>query len=85
MECLRMFSTKDSHWCRNCDQSILNPIVAVGMTNNEVASKIEEGYRMPKPSTDPLCPDSIYDIMMECWRKEYSDRPTFAYLSVSDN
>ncbi|XP_032236190.2 tyrosine-protein kinase SRK2 [Nematostella vectensis] len=48
-----------------------------GMTNAEVLSQVERGYRMPKP---PNASDSFYAIMLECWKKNEADRPTFEYL-----
>ncbi len=36
-----------------------------GMSNKEVVSKLEQGYRMPCPSG---CPDSLYKIMTDCWK-----------------
>lgn len=29
---------------------------------------------MPKPVN---CSDPLYDLMMDCWKKEEQDRPTF--------
>ena len=37
-----------------------------GMTNAEVLHQVEHGYRMPSP---PGCPPTLYDIMLECWKK----------------
>lgn len=48
-----------------------------GMTNGEVLAKVEQGYRMPIP---PGCPDPLYQIMLDCWRAEPEERPTFEYL-----
>ena len=48
-----------------------------GMSNYEVLEKVPQGYRMPPPSG---CPDSLYQIMMECWRDDPSMRPTFETL-----
>lgn len=48
-----------------------------GMTNAEVLHQVEHGYRMPCP---PGCPKPLYDIMLECWRKEEMERPTFETL-----
>lgn len=47
------------------------------MTNAEVLSQVERGYRMPMP---PNCNRSIYEIMLECWHKDPNRRPTFATL-----
>lgn len=38
----------------------------LGMTNAEVLSQVEHGYRMPMP---PNCTPALYEIMLECWHK----------------
>ncbi|XP_067934392.1 tyrosine-protein kinase Src42A-like [Watersipora subatra] len=48
-----------------------------GMTNAQVLHQVELGYRMPLP---PGCPPSLYEIMLECWKKEEAERPTFETL-----
>jgi len=48
-----------------------------GMTNAEVLAQVERGYRMPKPMDTP---DALYGIMLECWKKNEWERPTFDYL-----
>ncbi|XP_070555641.1 tyrosine-protein kinase Yes-like [Ptychodera flava] len=48
-----------------------------GMMNREVLEQVERGYRMPKPQN---CPDSLYDLLLECWNKDPSRRPTFEFL-----
>ena len=48
-----------------------------GMTNAEVLHQVDHGYRMPCP---PGCPKNLYEIMLECWRKEEMERPTFETL-----
>ncbi|XP_049818027.1 tyrosine-protein kinase Src42A [Aethina tumida] len=48
-----------------------------GMTNAEVLHQVEHGYRMPQP---PNCPQSLYDIMLECWNRDPMKRPTFETL-----
>ena len=48
-----------------------------GMTNGEVLARVEQGYRMPPP---PACPDPLYQIMLECWKTDPEERPTFEYL-----
>ena len=48
-----------------------------GMTNNEVLTRVEQGYRMPCPSG---CPEQLYNIMIECWRDDPAARPTFETL-----
>ncbi|XP_064624330.1 tyrosine-protein kinase Src42A-like [Lineus longissimus] len=48
-----------------------------GMTNAEVLHQVEHGYRMPCP---PGCPPALYEIMLECWKKDELERPTFETL-----
>lgn len=48
-----------------------------GMTNGEVLYKIQQGYRMPQPQG---CPDKLYAIMQNCWKKDPDSRPTFHTL-----
>ncbi|XP_054741164.1 uncharacterized protein LOC129246396 isoform X2 [Anastrepha obliqua] len=48
-----------------------------GMTNAEVLTQVEHGYRMPAP---PSCEPRLYEIMLECWHKDPMRRPTFETL-----
>ena len=48
-----------------------------GLTNAQTLAKVERGYRMPCP---PNCPDSLYQIMLDCWKANAQERPTFEYL-----
>ena len=48
-----------------------------GMSNAEVLQQLERGYRMPCP---PNTPESLYQIMLDCWKKNAMDRPTFEAL-----
>ncbi|XP_070705499.1 tyrosine-protein kinase FRK [Pempheris klunzingeri] len=47
------------------------------MTNYQVVQRVPQGYRMPCP---PNCPKVMYDIMMDCWKQDEQDRPTFETL-----
>nr|prf protein src [Avian sarcoma virus] len=38
-----------------------------GMGNGEVLDRVERGYRMPCP---PECPESLHDLMCQCWRRD---------------
>ena len=48
-----------------------------GMSNAEVLQQLERGYRMPCP---PNTPENLYQIMLDCWKKNPADRPTFEAL-----
>ena len=43
----------------------------------ELRNYLEKGQRLERP---PLCPQSIYDLMLPCWELLYQDRPTFSDL-----
>lgn len=47
------------------------------MSNYQVVQRVPQGYRMPSP---PNCPKVLYDIMMDCWKENDQDRPTFETL-----
>lgn len=49
----------------------------IGMSNSDVMLKVQEGYRLPKPST---CPYILYEMMQNCWEEEPESRPTFQAL-----
>ena len=57
--------------------SLIDISAPPGMTNAEVLHQVEHGYRMPCP---PGCPQALYDIMGECWKKDEMERPTFETL-----
>ena len=48
-----------------------------GMSNAEVLQNLDKGYRMPCPVTTP---ESLYQIMLDCWKRNPADRPTFEAL-----
>ncbi|XP_053309182.1 tyrosine-protein kinase HCK [Spea bombifrons] len=48
-----------------------------GMSNVEVITALERGYRMPCP---PNCPGEFYNVMQQCWQQNPEQRPTFEYL-----
>ena len=48
-----------------------------GMKNEEVKTKVKEGYHMPHLSQ---CPDPLYQIMLNCWKTVPEERPTFESL-----
>ncbi|OWK03089.1 SRC [Cervus elaphus hippelaphus] len=58
---------------------IVTEYMSKGMVNREVLDQVERGYRMPCP---PECPESLHDLMCQCWRKDPEERPTFEYLQA---
>ena len=52
-------------------------ILYFGMSGAEVLQQLERGYRMPCP---PNTPESLYQIMLDCWKRNPADRPTFEAL-----
>ncbi|XP_074541470.1 tyrosine-protein kinase FRK-like [Halichoeres trimaculatus] len=74
------FSIKSDVWSFGI---LLHEIMTFGqmpypsMTNMQVVNRVTSGYRMPCP---PGCPKVIHDIMMDCWKQNEQDRPTFETL-----
>ncbi|XP_056336742.1 tyrosine-protein kinase fynb isoform X2 [Danio aesculapii] len=50
-----------------------------GMNNREVLEQVERGYRMQCPQD---CPSSLHELMVQCWKKDAEERPTFEYLQA---
>ena len=51
-----------------------------GLGIDAVLGYVLRGNRMDKPA---LCPDAIYDLMLQCWQLEKSSRPTFTFIVSS--
>uniref|UniRef100_A0A8C9PIN5 Ephrin type-A receptor 8 n=1 Tax=Spermophilus dauricus TaxID=99837 RepID=A0A8C9PIN5_SPEDA len=52
------------------------------MTNRDVSSSVEEGYRLPAPMG---CPRALHQLMLDCWQKDRAQRPRFSHIvSVLD-
>ncbi|CAH3170951.1 unnamed protein product, partial [Porites lobata] len=62
---------------------VLYEILTVGgspypdINARKIAQKLQEGYRMPKPRHVEI---KLYQIMLDCWRENPEDRPTFERL-----
>ncbi|XP_022111619.1 angiopoietin-1 receptor-like [Acanthaster planci] len=55
--------------------------------SKDLPSRLENGYRMPKPSN---CDDELYGLMMQCWQEDPKERPAFKTLvsilkSIAEN
>ena len=51
------------------------------MSGAEVLSKVDKGYRMPRPTGGVAgCSDAFYEMVEKCWKRSPEQRPTFAYL-----
>ncbi|XP_044732904.1 uncharacterized protein LOC123295568 [Chrysoperla carnea] len=50
----------------------------MGLNGSQILRKIDrDGERLHHPD---VCPMSIYQLLLQCWSKEPSDRPTFAAI-----
>ena len=78
-----MFSTKSDVWSFGI---LLWETITHGqlpypeMTDSQVREHLHDGYHMPQPSK---CPDNLYSIMVNCWKMNLDDRPTFVVLHES--
>ncbi|CAH3180398.1 unnamed protein product [Porites lobata] len=48
-----------------------------GIEGREIANKLKNGYRMPKPKH---IDQNLYDLMLQCWQQKPNERPTFSVL-----
>ena len=47
------------------------------LSTRDVAKKVCDGWRMPKPLE---CPNDTYHLMMTCWEQDHMLRPSFSQL-----
>ena len=74
------FSIKSDVWSFGvtmCEVVTKGRMPYPGMNNPQVLEAVDRGYRMPKPDG---CPDTLYEIMLSCWKDEPESRWTFDYL-----
>lgn len=48
-----------------------------GITNREMYKLLKSGYRMEKPA---ICSDELYQLMLDCWKADPEERPSFKQL-----
>lgn len=66
-------------WWQHSPKVSLSVLLCSGMNNREVLEQVERGYRMPCPQD---CPSSLHELMLQCWKKDPEERPTFEYLQA---
>lgn len=64
---------------RQDQELMLSHLCFQGMNNREVLEQVERGYRMPCPQD---CPMSLHELMLQCWKRDAEERPTFEYLQA---
>ncbi|XP_035677734.1 uncharacterized protein LOC118416664 [Branchiostoma floridae] len=76
----KMYTTKSDVWSFGI---LIWEIVTLGgtpysgMKSRLLIRRLHEGYRLPKPRN---CEDALYHVMMRCWERLPTDRPTFSDL-----
>jgi len=79
---ISMYNTEDLHLNELCTHLHIHThtvllLLLLGMNNSELITQLQRGYRHPRPRQ---CSDELYEIMMQCWKEEPVERPTFAHL-----
>ncbi|MFH4974475.1 hypothetical protein AB6A40_001184 [Gnathostoma spinigerum] len=75
-----LYSTKSDVWAYGV---VLWEICTLGgfpyptISDKDLLNYLQEGSRLEKPAS---CSNEIYDVMMECWKRNPADRPSFTYL-----
>ncbi|XP_078372013.1 uncharacterized protein LOC144655597 [Oculina patagonica] len=76
----QIFTAKSDVWSYGV---VMWEIATVGGTpypllgNAELMRRLKAGYRMEKPD---MCPDNFYTIMLDCWKQDRDERPSFQEL-----
>ncbi|XP_027026036.1 ephrin type-B receptor 2 [Tachysurus fulvidraco] len=47
------------------------------MSNQDVINAIEQDYRLPPPMD---CPNTLHQLMLDCWQKDRNNRPKFSQI-----
>ncbi|XP_071836506.1 tyrosine-protein kinase yes-like [Apostichopus japonicus] len=78
--CKQQFSIKSDVWSFGIllfEVFTRGEVPYAGVQASEIYSKIESGYRLPKPR---FCSEKVYKVMGKCWDEDPEMRPTFIYL-----
>lgn len=76
----QIFTSKSDVWSYGV---VLWEIATVGgspyplLTNAELMRLLKTGHRMEKPE---LCSDHVYSLMLDCWKEDLNERPSFQEL-----
>ncbi|KAL9987755.1 hypothetical protein ACROYT_G002111 [Oculina patagonica] len=54
--------------------STMGGIPYPGISNSQLYKRLKRGYRMEKPD---MCTDEIYSVMLDCWKEDPDERPSF--------
>lgn len=76
----RIFSTQSDAWSFGIvlwEMFSLGRTPYPGIDTNQLYVKLLDGYRMEKPE---YCPGVIYKVMMDCWKDEPTQRPSFTEM-----
>ncbi|XP_031550238.1 tyrosine kinase receptor Cad96Ca-like [Actinia tenebrosa] len=76
----QVFTTESDVWSYGItlwEISTLGGAPYPSMSNKDLFRELRSGYRMEKPD---MCSDEIYQIMLQCWQENPSERPKFTDL-----
>jgi serine/threonine protein kinase len=72
-----VFTTKNDVWAFGvCMWEIfsLGSVPYQAMSNREATEEVKKGYRLEQPE---LCPNEVYNVMLQCWDIQPDNRPSF--------
>ena len=78
------FSTKTDVWAFGCTMwevfDLVKHRLYDGMTDQEVVDNVLEGENCKLPACPNDCPESVYEIMNQCWIHDPEKRATFTQV-----
>ncbi|XP_022793930.1 receptor-type tyrosine-protein kinase FLT3-like, partial [Stylophora pistillata] len=75
-----IFTSKSDVWSFGVllwEMCMMGGIPYPGIYNRELYKLLKSGYRMDKPV---VCSDELYELMLNCWREDPEERPSFEQL-----